>query len=1397
MNSKKQNNYSTLFSGKKILIKIIFSLIFTTIFSAAATAQTAQISKVFTAYPTTGLTSPIYCDSQIPGQEVSFITTNSINPVGVIDPTINSALIEFDKPFNWTSASAASGTPLWSAGYRYPNHCLQLCVTVQCSTISDNVSPTPSYPIQTVRFEIFKFLEQSNPEDDKATPAIRTINLYPTGGVYRCGGYKINDPNSTNIYCDTGAGTPPALQTSCPHGAQVTASTTINDADNVLRFCAAWDGAYNFDSEFAKTNGTFGVRARIQTTFQPPVTISETPIEIDHVAVYPGQNQQPILIDVTNVHSVRTTATVVGNIEAVATEPYKIKYRLSKDANVTMRIFDSSATTPVDTSSTTALRRTLINDEPRLGEGSPDGGQLPNNPEVTATVEEEPFDGRDNTGRLLPPGNYLVAIKAQKSDEWGNDVSGEKTYDLTLDPLKLTDRVITGLNQMSTAYASISYLLTEAATVYFQVYTPGTTVSNVYIDTNPTTGAVAPTAAGTKPTVTGGVLVYENIEQKGKRNTVNTKWDGTCGMAGGCAFPTAIGGGAYDLGQYLPDGNYVYVIWAEIPYTGDTYTNAAGNVFYAVKTRMYHNGIIPIDRGNVDITIQPVKYSTMGSSPIAYGLDPFEFNYSISREAPTTVVVKNTANVVVKTIIKDQVQVAQQMNQFKWDGLDDYGRYPSPGTYSLEVTTRDPIFPDKVYSQTALFPIDIFRVVDVADTPLLGETNAFATLSYSLTKTQNVDIYIYDKSVSIPNDITATWPPVGLNLVTGEYNGNMPLKSYRGVKAGEGLTNTETWDGTNQADASPVADGQYPYIIIASSTAPGSIYYDGAFPVVSMSPQNPFVAGSSVGGYGSIYSSDRVTGFINVTRGGVYFVPASIKISGSTPKLYHSTEVVNNVPSYTIEFTVSRTAQVDIDILSRDGKDCYGNPIASNVSQPVCRTIKDSGFNQFGLQNIFEGNKAARVFWDGKDNFGNYVASGAYTVRLRANGYPLEVSNPSFVGSETYCYESPSIIGHRRCTTAELATPAGLCSDGSAAQVSGTAPNRILVCPSAYEATETRLLNANLFQIFDIYVEDIAERQQVGLFAYQTSVPMKVGIQIFKPGTYIKDYSTGEVANGSFVNSSCYENPAQGSPVCTPAQLLAPSSFCTASGTFASIEGSAPNRRITCSTSSSSSEKDLLVKAIVGMRPNLLSIEDVWDGKDFAMQDVPDGLYPFRFVSVTQGNTNHMDSFYGTIDDIRNIADWEKYANMQPTEFTVARGDGKFVCSDWEKSVIFFPNPMRSNKAYFEVTKIPVPGDMSVKIYNIAGDQIRTQNYSCVDNNNNTVTMGSSLRIQPDNGAQGGTAPTGDFTNLRNAELRCEWDKKNDHGRTVARGVYFGLVEFKATGGGKEHCQRVVKILIP
>ncbi|OUO55901.1 hypothetical protein B5F75_07250, partial [Candidatus Avelusimicrobium gallicola] len=218
---------------------------------------------------------------------------------------------------------------------------------------------------------------------------------------------------------------------------------------------------------------------------------------------------------------------------------------------------------------------------------------------------------------------------------------------MSLDPLKLTDIVATGLNKKSTAYASINYVPTEAAKVYWEIYTPGTSFNGAATSSNLVTDSSTPT--GTGPTPVGGTLVYRSEEDRTARMNFTSKWDGLCGIQGGCtrtyAFNEKMSDGTtcaetggctqtFNYGAPMPDGNYVYVLWAEIPYNGK-YLNAVGGngtpsftanttcsgqnneingqCFTGVKTQNYSVGQIAIERGLVDITIQPVSYSTVGS----------------------------------------------------------------------------------------------------------------------------------------------------------------------------------------------------------------------------------------------------------------------------------------------------------------------------------------------------------------------------------------------------------------------------------------------------------------------------------------------------------------------------------------------------------------------------------------------------------------------------------------------------------------------------------------------------------------------------------------------------------------------------------------------------------------
>lgn len=1461
------------------------------------------------------------------------------------DPWVSSALIEYDQPY-----------PSAAASNDYPNHCLALCMQVVCTNKPmAQATYSIAFPLQNITFDIVKYYNGKNIKDVEGTPAIRSIDLYPNTednsakcGSYVCPGgakgeYTCSAPiceflpdtqtcvkfGTTNTPCPSttsqcgkygSKGYNTTDSTSCPNGScdWVIFNNDGTRSNTPITFCAAWDGSYEIAGEFGKSNGDFAFRATVATDF-PGDNVAVDKIEFNSTIAYPGENQIPIQVDVTNVHTVRSTPTVVGDITAVPAQPYTFAYRLSKDADVRIAILDASnsdstnygaGNTQDPITGNKQIVRTLVDWQPRVGEG------MKGVESDKQIVESDSWDGRDDSGMLLPAGNYIAAIQAKTQDEWpGIDFSRAVTRQVSLDPLKLTDITITGLNKKSTAYASINYVPTEASKVYWNIYTPGTTFDGDTSGTNTIdTNSSQPT--GTGPTITAGTgaLVYRSAEDRTSRMNFTSKWDGLCGVEAGCTRTYANGEKMstgetcgnntcteeFAYGAPMPDGNYVYVLWAEIPYNG-CYYNALGGSgtpsftagaactpsaannhkqFTGVKTLSYYTGQVAIERGFVDITIQPVSYSTVGSSPTAYGLDPFIFKYSIVREANVVAKVTNSAGVAVKYLTPKTgiTQVAQQMNTLSWDGRDDQGRMVTPGTYMFVVESKDAMFPAVTNKASAVFPVDMYRLVDVATTDVYGDSDAKATISYMLSKAMNVQINIYNKDVVIPayntkggdysdfvvnasywatgyaanlasvdvyesgkttayatltnpsrgtnTTLTGTtnpytrdtvtvvenpnyvagstvttelqyyvtlkreigtlstgvnsWPPRICNKTTDAVvftNGYVdpakvaaqatkciyvndtsftnypadaqaaasgvvdvrlqPVKTFdrTSTKTGDGIMITEEWDAvsfynptsTQQPGAckgaknlkecpyETVPDGQYPFFISARSNEPFDRYYaeDGETYTENGATKKyivgaPFKTAAEVKQEDFWYATDKVSSKINITRGSVYFLDGSTTVYPNAPQLFNASTGPVFIPPYEIDFSVSRAATVEVAIVALKPNMCYdttGKLTSRNAAAgAVCKYLSTMTIANTGN---FDPNTVRKVYWDGTDNNGIYVKPGIYEVHLIAKNYPD---------------------------------------------------------PNLYQETVKVIrLNADLLKVFDLLEADgyaLNQRNTDMKIGYQISVPMKVAIQIFKPGTTIYDYQKGTL-----------RNPTTGTEV--------------------------------------KDIHEVLVRAIVGIRPATTLIEEVWDGRDYAQQEVPDGTYPFRFVTAL--NTADIDSVTGEIlgtDDtsadaaqwsIEKVADTYQYQNLHKA--TVAIGDGRFVCEDWEKTVFFYPNPLRvASKGTLEITKMPVPGTVSIKYFNLAGDLVRDSNYTCVDANNYQVTMGSSLQFNPDNTPEGSVKldSTGldAFPNIRNAALRCKWDRTNQHGKKVARGVYFGLVDFRAQNG-REHCQKVVKILVP
>lgn len=1448
------------------------------------------------------------------------------------DPWVSSALIEYDQPYPATAV----------ANNKYPNHCLALCMQVVCTNRPmAQATYSIAFPLQNITFDIVKYYNGKNIKDAEGTPAIRSIDLYPdiNNNTAKCGSYRCpGGPNDgytctaplyelrNNACYELGKDKPATGQcsgtlndTNCPNKNcnYIIFNNDGQPSGSEIPFCAAWDGSYDIAGEFGKSNGDFAFRATVATDF-PGDNVAVDKIEFNSTIAYPGENQIPIQVDVTNVHTVRSTPTVVGDITAVPAQPYTFAYRLSKDADVRIAILDASNSDKTNYGATNTedpikgqaqIVRTLVDWQPRVGEG------IKGVESDKQIVESDSWDGRSDSGMLLPAGNYIAAIQAKTQDEWpGIDFSRAVTRQVSLDPLKLTDIAVTGLNKKSTAYASISYVPTEASKVYWNIYTPGTTFAGTNSGTNTiNTNSSQPTGTAPKPVDGTGTLVYSSAEDRTSRMNFTSKWDGLCGVEGGCertyakgekmsdgsTCPDATCKEAFAYGAPMPDGNYVYVLWAEIPYNG-CYYNALGGTantprfdagvacaaseannnkqFTGVKTLSYYTGQVAIERGFVDITIQPVSYSTVGSSPTAYGLDPFIFKYSIVREANVVAKVTNSAGVDVKYLTPKTgiTQVAQQMNTLSWDGRDDQGRMVTPGTYMFVVESKDAMFPAVINKASAVFPVDMYRVVDVATTDVYGDSDAKATISYMLSKAMNVQINIYNKDVVIPayntkggdysdfvvnastwatgyaanlasvdvyetgvttpfatltnpgigtnTNLTGTanpytrdtvtvvenpnyvvgstvttelqyyvtlkreigtlstgvtsWPPRICNKTTdaavfaaagyvdpaqvaakdtkciyvndttftnypadaqdaaaGKLDVRLqPIKTFdrTSTKTGDGIMITEEWDAvsfynptsTQQPGAckgkmnlkdcpyETVPDGQYPFFISARSNEPFDRYYaeSGEKDAANKDyiPGAPFKTPAEVKQEPFWYATDKVSSKINITRGSVYFLDGSTTVYPNAPQLFNASTGPVFIPPYEIDFSVSRAATVEVAIVALKPNMCYdttGKLTERNAAAgAVCKYLSTTTIANTGN---FDPNTVRKVYWDGTDNNGVYVKPGIYEVRLIAKNYP-----------DPHLYQ---------------------------------------------ETVKVIRINADLLKVFDLLEADgyaLNQRDTDMKIGYQISVPMKVAIQIFKPGTTIYDYQKGTL-----------RNPTTGTEV--------------------------------------KDIHEVLVKAIVGIRPATTLIEEVWDGRDYAQQEVPDGTYPFRFVTAL--NSADIDSVTGEIlgsDDtsadaakwsIEKVADTYQYQNLHKA--TVAIGDGRFVCEDWEKTVFFYPNPLRvASKGTLEITKMPVPGTVSIKYFNLAGDLVRDSNYTCVDANNYQVTMGSSLQFNPDNTPEGSVKLDNDgldaFPNIRNAALRCKWDRTNQHGKKVARGVYFGLVDFRAQNG-REHCQKVVKILVP
>lgn len=834
---------------------------------------------------------------------------NAVCPTSSEGNISNNPHIEFDV--SSSPACGASPFPSGSSAQDICNAKVFLCTNVGFSNLG---SSNTGFALDFVNFELFKFGQGSNPLDPGSTPPLRTFFIDSPGSVpTNSSGTIPTGQECTNIGLPSGCG-----------------------------YCVLWDGSINILGEFGKSDGQYGFRSTVETN---QVSATAGNIKITQTRAYPGGStkaldgsascsagssagtvveQKPITVDVTNLHAVRSSPTVVGTVTGVAAEPYNITYRLSKDATMFLTIDVPGG----------SLVRTIVPGLPRAGEGVPDG-----------TLQNgDAWNGRHANGDLMPPGLYLATLQAIASDQFGFDLSAATTRQLSLDPLQVTDILVQPLTNQSTSLAVLTYTLTEPATSFVDIYPPGTQFCRGLNGLNNT--AIIPDRTGASPKDFGASLggcagttplvpvspVRSIVEQKDLRRAVVTFWDGRDGSGG-----------------LMADGDYVFVLYAALPSQNGVSFNAS-TTDLRIWTSVAKSGFATVARGFVSISQVGPSSTVIGSNPAVAGLNPFIFSYSLSRDAVVTMRILNAAGTSVKrTLVRGEVRPGNFLNREIWaDGIGDDGLFVSSGNYLVELAAADPFFPSKVSTTTALFPLDLFRITDVASTQLLTGATDVVTLNYQLSQGMNLAWNIYPQNTQILGS-SATWPPCG-SLQPGVCAQTVvggtpvaPFLSINGMRPGR-LRITEFWDGRD-TNGLFVPDGTYVFTLVArSTTAP------------------------------SFFASDRIFGTLTVARGSVVFPTFTVK--PTVPTLFNSTQTIT-LPPFDISYSLTRQSSVTIRILD------------TAVPPNLVRTVISG--------QIRDANVLNQDFWDGRNDRGNFVSSGFYIVQAVAQDLASTLSSGSTV----------------------------------------------------------------------------------------------------------------------------------------------------------------------------------------------------------------------------------------------------------------------------------------------------------------------------------------------------------------------------------------------------------------
>lgn len=379
-----------------------------------------------------------------------------------------------------------------------------------------------------------------------------------------------------------------------------------------------------------------------------------------------------------------------------------IKYTLSENATVSIRIFDSS----------NSLVRSLLNGP------------------VTAGAKTITWNGKNDAGLLVPDGSYTYKIDAvDGANKSATQITGTITTDKTA---PVIGSISIGTNPFAptgSSTTSISYSLSEKAKVTTTIYNSanavvktlqngvlleagaqavawdGKNASGVLVGdgtytvkitatdlvgftaapvmqtmivekSNPTVTAVSDSPDPFRPTGTNVNTIKYTLSENA--NVVLKIYDSSNQLVKTLVNGPVTAGaksitwnGKNDAGAIVPTGTYTYTVDAT-----DSFNKQALQV----------SGTIA-----VDITAPTISSITATPNPFtANGTNLLSTGYTLSESAKVTVSIYNSSNALVKTVITNALQAAGA-NTVTWNGKNSSSVLVSAGTYTYKITATDPV----------------------------------------------------------------------------------------------------------------------------------------------------------------------------------------------------------------------------------------------------------------------------------------------------------------------------------------------------------------------------------------------------------------------------------------------------------------------------------------------------------------------------------------------------------------------------------------------------------------------------------------------------------------------------------------------------------------------------------